>query len=55
MHRGGIVKYLEETRKVLDQFKLPDYLRSRIENLSRTIENTFVQDEHEISLVDYGG
>ena len=55
VHRGGIVKYLEETRKVLDQFKLPDYLRSRIENLSRTIENTFVQDEHEISLVDYGG
>ncbi|MCL4332784.1 MAG: DNA polymerase II large subunit [Candidatus Thermoplasmatota archaeon] len=53
VHKGGIVKYLEETRKVLASFELPEYLRSRIENLMRTIDGTFTQEEQHLSLIDY--
>ena len=47
------MKYLEETRKVLASFELPEYLRSRIENLMRTIDGTFTQEEQHLSLIDY--
>ncbi|MCL5786097.1 MAG: DNA polymerase II large subunit [Candidatus Thermoplasmatota archaeon] len=54
VHKGGVVKYLEETRKIVETFRVPEYLKSRVENLVKTIEGTFDQGEREISLSDYG-
>ncbi len=47
IHRGGIVKYMEETRKIVENFELDEALRYRIENLFRTIESSFNFPEKE--------
>ncbi|MCL4346205.1 MAG: DNA polymerase II large subunit [Candidatus Thermoplasmatota archaeon] len=47
IHRGGIVKYMEETRKILENFNLEDALRYRVENLFRTIDSSFNFPEKE--------
>lgn len=47
IHRGGIVKYMEETRKIVSSFQLDEALRYRIENLFRTIETSFNFPEKE--------
>lgn len=45
IHRGSIVKYLEETVHVSENYRLPDYLQARIENLVRMIGETFPTEE----------
>ncbi len=47
IHRGSIVKYLDETVHISEMFTLPDYLHARIDNLVRTITETFPEDEDE--------
>ncbi|SMD30549.1 DNA polymerase II large subunit [Picrophilus oshimae] len=41
IHHGSIVKYLNETKKVMNEYKLPDYLVFRINRLLEQIESTF--------------
>ncbi len=41
VHRGGIVKYMEETRKLMLNFTLPLAQQYRIENIFRSIETSF--------------
>jgi DNA polymerase II large subunit len=41
IHKGGIVKYMEETRKLMTNFKLPDAQNYRIENIFRSIITSF--------------
>lgn len=45
IHRGGIVKYLKETVKVSENFKIPFHLKVRIDNLVDMITGTFVMNE----------
>ncbi|MCL4330176.1 MAG: DNA polymerase II large subunit [Candidatus Thermoplasmatota archaeon] len=44
VHRGGIVKYLEETIKISREFKIPEYLIARIDNIEKTIRGTFADE-----------
>ena len=46
IHRGNIVKYLDETVKISKNFKLPEYLNMRIINMVDTIESTFEKEEN---------
>lgn len=41
VHRGGIVKYMEETRKLMANFNLPSAQQYRIENIFRSIDTSF--------------
>ncbi len=50
VHKGGIVKYLDETIKIAEQYRVPDYLKARIYNIKRTIDDTFGTDETEPEL-----
>lgn len=47
IHKGSIVKYMDETIKISKEFNLPWYLDMRIENIVRTIRGTFNFDEEE--------
>lgn len=47
IHKGSIVKYMAETVKISEEFKLPWYLNIRIDNLVRTIEGTFATEEEQ--------
>ena len=47
IHKGSVVKYLNETLKIAQNYKLPDYLRARIDNLARTIKETFPDEDEE--------
>ncbi len=47
IHKGSVIKYLEETLKIEREFKLPFYLSARIDNLARTIKETFPDVEEE--------
>lgn len=46
IHKGNIVKYLDETIKISKNFRLPDYLNMRIINMVDTIESTFEKEEN---------
>jgi len=46
IHRGNIVKYLDETVKISKNFRLPEYLNMRIANMVDTIESTFEKEEN---------
>ncbi len=48
VHKGGIVKYLDETIKISREYKIPDYLKARIENLEKTIRGTFADDRDDV-------
>jgi DNA polymerase II large subunit len=41
IHHGSIVKYLKETEKVMNEYKLPIYLQYQIRRLIDSINNTF--------------
>jgi DNA polymerase II large subunit len=41
IHKGNIVKYLDETVKISKNFHLPEYLNMRILNMVDNIESTF--------------
>ena len=41
IHRGSIIKYMNETVKISEEFNIPWYLKIRIDNLVRTIQGTF--------------
>lgn len=45
IHRGSIIKYMAETIKISEEFQLPWYLHTRIDNLVRTIRGTFNLEE----------
>jgi len=47
IHKGSVVKYLNETLKIAENYRLPDYLKARIDNLARTIKETFPDTEEE--------
>ncbi len=47
VHKGGIVKYLDETVKVAEKYNVPDYLKARIDNIKRTIDDTFGSEPEE--------
>ncbi len=60
IHRGGIVKYLNETKNIMNTFKLEDSMMYRLENLFRTIEDSFnglspeeVDDRDAVNLDQY--
>ncbi|MEM0155751.1 MAG: DNA polymerase II large subunit, partial [Thermoplasmataceae archaeon] len=48
IHRGNIVKYLDETVKISKNFHLPDYLNMRILNMVDNIESTFGKGENTV-------
>ncbi|OWP57455.1 MAG: DNA polymerase II large subunit [Thermoplasmatales archaeon B_DKE] len=48
IHKGNIVKYLDETIKISKNFRLPDYLNMRIINMVDTIESTFEKEENAV-------
>lgn len=50
VHKGGIVKYLQETIKISREYGIPDYMKARIDNLSRTIYDTFGTDPEIVEL-----
>ncbi len=41
IHRGSIIKYMNETVKISEEFDIPWYLKIRIDNLVNTIKGTF--------------
>ncbi len=41
IHRGSIMKYMQETVKISEEFEIPWYLKIRIDNLVNTINGTF--------------
>lgn len=41
IHRGSIMKYMNETVKISEEFNIPWYLKIRIDNLVNTIKGTF--------------
>ena len=45
IHHGSIVKYLKETEKVMDEYKLPEYLQYQIRRLIDSIDDTFDMGE----------
>ncbi|MEM0156896.1 MAG: DNA polymerase II large subunit [Thermoplasmataceae archaeon] len=45
IHKGSVIKYMNETVKISKEFNLPWYLNVRIDNLVRTIKGTFNFDE----------
>lgn len=45
IHKGSVIKYMDETVKISREFDLPWYLDTRIDNLVRTIKGTFVFDD----------
>ncbi len=45
IHHGSIVKYLKETEKVMDDYKLPEYLQYQIKRLIDSIDDTFDMGE----------
>ncbi len=47
IHKGSVIKYMNETVKISEEFELPWYLDTRIDNLVRTIKGTFVFDEEQ--------
>ncbi len=47
IHKASIVKYLEETIRVSNNYDMPDYLKARIANLARTITGTFAEDKED--------
>ncbi|MFG1518925.1 MAG: DNA polymerase II large subunit [Thermoplasmataceae archaeon] len=53
VHKGGIVKYLDETIKISREYRIPDYLKARIENLEKTIRETFADDRDETPEEDH--
>jgi len=55
IHKGSIIKYMDETLKISHEFRLPWYLDMRIENIINTITQTFNIDkkEEDKGLEDY--
>ena len=45
IHKGSVIKYMDETVKIASEFNLPWYLNARIDNLVRTIKGTFNMEE----------
>ena len=45
IHKGSVIKYMAETIKISEEFELPWYLHTRIDNLVRTIRGTFNLEE----------
>lgn len=45
INKGGIKKYLEISRKIVEQYGLPDYLKQRLDLLDREIKNIFEDDK----------
>ncbi len=44
IHKGSIVKYLDETIKVAKEYKMPWYVTAQVENISKTIKETFAEE-----------
>ena len=53
IHKGSIIKYLDETLLVSKNYNLPPYLMARIENIVRMINDTFSREEPS-GLMGYG-
>ncbi len=57
IHHGSIVKYLKETEKVMDEYKLPEYLQYQIRRLIDSIDDTFdmgeIIEEKEETTLEY--
>ncbi|WP_010916292.1 DNA polymerase II large subunit [Thermoplasma volcanium] len=45
IHKGSVIKYLDETLKIEKEYNIPKYLKERIDNLARTIKETFPDEE----------
>jgi len=45
IHKGSIVKYLDETIKVAKEYKMPWYVTAQVENISKTIKDTFADED----------
>ena len=54
IHKGSVIKYMDETVKITQEFKLPWYLQARIDNLVRTIKGTFNFEQNDTGPVDSG-
>lgn len=52
--KGGVEKYLDVTKKIIDKYALDDYLRQRVQILEASIASVFVEKgEKQVSLSDF--
>ncbi len=45
INKGGIKKYLEISKRIVEEYKLPDYLKQRLDLLDKEIKNIFEDDK----------
>ncbi|MDO8554009.1 MAG: DNA polymerase II large subunit [Candidatus Micrarchaeota archaeon] len=54
INKGGIQKYLEISRGIIDRYQLPDYLKQRIDLLDKEIKSIFEDDKiKQLGLADF--
>ena len=54
INKGGIQKYLQITKKIMDDYHLPDYMKQRIKLIEKEINNIFEDEkEKQLGLVDF--
>ncbi|MCX8198052.1 MAG: DNA polymerase II large subunit [Candidatus Micrarchaeota archaeon] len=44
IHKGGITKYLEHSASLIERYRLPAYMKQRIELLRKDIDSVFTQE-----------
>ena len=45
INKGGIEKYLQISRDIVERYDLPDYLKQRLELLEKEIKSIFEDDK----------
>lgn len=54
INKGGIQKYLQITKEIIDNYELPDYMKQRIKLIEKEIDNIFEDEkERQLGLVDF--
>ena len=54
INKGGIQKYLEISREIIERYQLPDYLKQRMDLLDKEIKSIFEDDKiKQLGLADF--
>lgn len=54
INKGGIQKYLEISRRIVEEYQLPDYLKQRLELVEREIKSIFEDEKiKQLGLADF--
>jgi DNA polymerase II large subunit len=46
IHKGGITKYLEHSMSLIERYRLPAYMKQRLELLKKDIDSVFAKEEN---------